>query len=96
MYKIWRYAETLLQITLRENSRGNLHASQEELPGLIPLKSDGPWDSQAGSLDCVSGGRKQLNGVHQARVHSDQMVLMMATWGGWNARVVVKRHSTLS
>jgi hypothetical protein len=79
VYKIWRNAETLLQITLRENSRGNLHASQEELSGLIPLKSDGPWDSQAGSLDCMSGGQKQLKGVNQARVHSDQMVPMMAT-----------------
>jgi hypothetical protein len=32
----------------------------------------------------VSGGQWQLKGGHQARVHSDQMVLMMVRQGGWN------------
>jgi hypothetical protein len=31
----------------------------------------------------VSSDQKQLKGGHQAQVHSDQMVLMIAEHGGW-------------
>ncbi len=34
-------------------------------------------------LSHLSGGQKQLKGGHQALVHSDQMVLVMAKQGGW-------------
>jgi hypothetical protein len=51
-----------------------------------PLRSDGSQDSQGGRLDCISGSQSHsktklsLRGGHQARVHSDHMVLMMARW----------------
>jgi hypothetical protein len=32
----------------------------------------------------VSSGQKQLEGGHQTRAHSDQLVLVMAKQGGWN------------
>jgi hypothetical protein len=35
------------------------------LLGLSPLRSDDTQGSQAGRLDCVSGGQRQLKGGHQ-------------------------------
>jgi hypothetical protein len=67
-------------MTLRGYSRGKLHASQEGLPRSSP---DGSRGSLAGRLDRVSGGQRQLLGGHQAYVHLDQMVLVMAKRGGW-------------
>jgi hypothetical protein len=46
--------------------------------------------SQAGRLDHVSGSQRQLNGGHQARVQSDQMVLMVARQGSWTGGIVAK------
>jgi hypothetical protein len=45
--------------------------SQEGLLGLSQLRSDGSRDSQAGRLDLVSGGQRQLKGGRQARIQSD-------------------------
>jgi hypothetical protein len=53
------------------------------LPGLSPLRSNVFLNSQAGRLERVSSGRRQLEGSHQTRVHSDQMILVMARQGGW-------------
>ncbi len=36
-------------------------------------------------LSCMSSGQKQLKKGHQARVYSDQMILVMARQGGWTA-----------
>ncbi len=65
--------------------KGNLHASQGRLSELSLLRSYGSQDSQTGRLSCMSSGQKQLKRGHQARVHSDQMVLVMARQGGWAA-----------
>jgi hypothetical protein len=58
----------------------NCLKSKQRLPGLSPIR----WfsESQGGRLDHMSGSPRQLNGGHQARVHSDQMVLMIARQGG--------------
>jgi hypothetical protein len=63
--------------------RGDLHASQEGLSGSSSLRSDGSRDSRDREADCVSVGQNQLKGGHQAQVHSDQMVLVMARQEGW-------------
>jgi hypothetical protein len=63
--------------------KGELHESQG---GTIRIESTLiRWfsDSQAGRPDCLSGGQRQLKRGHQARVHSVQMVLVMARQGGW-------------
>ncbi len=52
------------------------------LLGLSPLRADGSQGSQPGRLDHVSNGHRQLKVGIQARVHSDQMVLVTARQGG--------------
>ncbi len=70
-------------MTLRRNSKRNLHKSQEWLPRSTPLRSDGSHDGQVGRLDHVSGGQKalktklNLKEYYQAQVHSGQMVLVV-------------------
>jgi hypothetical protein len=49
---------------LRGNLRGKLHEGQGRLSGWSPLRSDGSPDSQAGKLDRVSGGQRELKGGH--------------------------------
>jgi hypothetical protein len=55
------YAETVLSMNLRRNSRGKLHASQGGLPGSSLLRLDGSCGSQAGRLSHMSHGHKTLN-----------------------------------
>ncbi len=43
----------------------------------------------------MSTGQRQFKRDHQAQVHSDKMVLLMARQGGWTVLVVAKRHSKL-
>jgi hypothetical protein len=91
MSRMWtaynmQLAETVLQMNLRVISRGNIHESHGGLPGLSPLRSDGFQGSQAGRLDCMSGGQRWNKGGHQSRIHSDQMVLLMFRWGGWTSK----------
>ncbi len=66
-------AETVLQMCIRGNSRRNLHERQGDY--LDQVHSDqmvpGSRDSQAGRLDQVRCGQKQLKGCHPARVHYD-------------------------
>ncbi len=70
-------------MTLRRNSKRNLHESQEWLPRSTPLRSDGSRDGQAGRLDHVSGGQKalktklNLKEYYQAQVHCGQLVLVV-------------------
>jgi hypothetical protein len=53
-----------------QGTRGDLHESQGGLPRSSPLRSDGSRDSQAGWLDCMSGGQsKSRGGGHQAQVY---------------------------
>jgi hypothetical protein len=47
-------------------------ATQGGPSGSSPLRSDGSHDGQAEMLDRVSGGQR-----HQARVHPDQMILVV-------------------
>jgi hypothetical protein len=63
---------------------GNYMQAKEDYLNCL-LRSYGSQDSQMGRLSCVSSGQKQLKRGHQARVHSDQMVLVMARQGGWAA-----------
>jgi hypothetical protein len=62
-----------------------LHASQGRLSESSSCRSDGFWDSQMGRLSHMSGDQQQLKGRHQARVITEQMVLVMARQGGWTA-----------
>ncbi len=77
-------------MTLRENSRGNLHVSWGGISGLSLLRSDGSRNSQMGRLSIVSGNQKQLKGGHQAWVHLHQMVLVMTKRKGWTTLAVAK------
>jgi hypothetical protein len=47
-------------------------------------------DCQAGRLDCMNGGQRQLKGGNQAQVYSDQMVLVMARQWDWTAWAMAK------
>jgi hypothetical protein len=67
-------------MNLRKIPREKLHESQRGgLPRSSPLKSDGSWDSQEGrgwaAWASAKGNSKE---GHQALVHSDQMVPVMA------------------
>jgi hypothetical protein len=71
-------------MNLKGNSKVKSHESRGGLSGSSPLRSDDPCDSQVGMLYYVSGSQKTLKvklnikGDYQARVHSDQKVLVMA------------------
>jgi hypothetical protein len=69
--------------------------AQRGLSELTPLRSDDSQDSQMERMSRVSGGQNQHKGGYQARVHSDQMVLMMARQGGWGGGTVRQWPRTL-
>jgi hypothetical protein len=69
-------------MNLRLNSRGQLHESQGGILRSSPLDQMVLRVVKWGRLDGVSYGQQQLKGVHQSRVHSDLMVLVMARLGG--------------
>jgi hypothetical protein len=50
---------------------GNLNESQGRLSGSSPLRSDGFSDSQAGKLDCVTSGQRQIKMDNRDQVHFD-------------------------
>jgi hypothetical protein len=62
---------------------GILHANQGGLSESCPLKSDGSRFSDVEAELCDRWPKTTLGGGHPARVHSDQMVLMMAKQRGW-------------
>jgi hypothetical protein len=75
--------ETILQMKLGGTEGYKLHEGQGGQSESSPLRWDDTRDNQTGRLSCMSSGHKQLKGEHQAWVHSDQMVLVMARQGGW-------------
>jgi hypothetical protein len=74
----------------------NLHASQGGLLRSSPLRTNGSLKSQVGRLSCMGGGQRQFKVGHQARVNSDQMVLMRVRRGGWTMWAVAKGHLNLA
>jgi hypothetical protein len=98
------FAETVIQMTLRGNSKGLLRASQGGLSGLSPLRSDGSqdsqmeaephekWSAQIRRFSWWSGRRlDHCEAVAKdTQVHSGQMVHMVVRQGGWTKSMVAE------
>jgi hypothetical protein len=81
IYVQYKYAETVLQMTLRGNSRGNLHASQGDYLSQIH------WDQTVLKIIRQVGWAAEAVAYGNSRVlvPSDQMILLMARWECWTA-----------
>ncbi len=64
--------------------------SKGRLWGLSPLRSDGSWIVKRGGWITWMVANGTSKGGHQASVHSDQMVLMMARQVGWTGWPMAK------
>ncbi len=62
--------------------KGEFACKPRGISGTSPLKSDGSQNILTGRLGRMSDCPKQLKGGHQARVRSDQ-ILVMAKQVGW-------------
>ncbi len=63
---------------LSGDSMLKLLEGQGGLSGLSPHRPNGSRDGQTGRFERMNGGQSQLKRGQQTRVHSDQIVLVMA------------------